>query len=451
MRAVGYFRPDAAGTPGVPPSASPRAQFEQYCADRSQELIGVIGLDGPSPATPLADPEQFAQLTGLCDDARFRPDVVVIPDSTHLAPDLDHYVDRVLWLEAQGIEVRCASSPLLDALENGLKLLRPSPRSADRNFRIREAIAAKAQRGEVLGRAPYGYRVGLDGLLAPQPDEAAVVREIFDLYTAGSGVVGEQMGLRRISALLNRRGVRTRGGRLWSTVSLAGVLKNPAYTGYYKRRSVRIPGNHPAIVERAVFDRAQDAMSARRPRRRARTREQYLLAGLAICGLCGRTMHGLLRERRWKRKDGSESQRAYRYYECPTRPQGGGAHPSWRAEVIERAVFERIGLMAGAVLLPGGPAGEGIGEAVRQVRAAARRIGAGSGLIAEFTTARAQLRRMRAAARQEALVRMTVREALDAAMSADRDLARRAVVALVAGISVGIDAVEVQLRKVELE
>jgi hypothetical protein len=241
-------------------------------------------------------------------------------------------------------------------------------------------------------------------------------------------------------------------------------LKNLAYAGDYKRGKVRISGNHPAIVDRAAFERAQAAMSTRRPQRRDRSVKGYLLAGLVECASCQRTMYGLLRERKWRRKDGTEVRRSYRYYECPARPQSGlsrGLHASWGAETLEKAVFERIDAIADredatGIGVTGGTTGgttrkssrDGIDQAVRRLRSAAMRVAAGNGQISEFTAARAELkkRRARGPANSVAPASMSVRKALEAAKSEDPDLARRSVVMLIAKVTAGVDVVEVRLR-----
>lgn len=453
MRAFGYFRPGVEGTPALTLRQSPRTQFETYCRDRDQELVTVFGLDTAGQQGPLPEEEQFNQLLERCSDPATRPDVVVIPESPHLASELNTFIDRVLLLENLGIDVRCTASPLADPLENGLKLLKPSLHLVDRETRIRSAISSKAERGEVLGRTPYGYRIGLDGLLEPRPDEAPVVKEIFQLYS-GAGPEGG-LGLRRMAAILNRRVLRTRAGRLWTTVSIAGILRNQAYVGFYKRRNVRIPRNHEPIIDQATFDRVQDAMAERRPMRRPRQRDGYALAGLVPCSECGRTLHGLLRARNWVRKDGTPAARSYRYYECPGRPLGGKRHSSFRAEFLESAALDRLEQLAASDsaagverrvdIDEGGPQHD-VDMAVRRVRNIIRRVAAGNGQIGEFTAARAQLRRIRAKGPRAESISLTLPEAIAKARSSDRSLARRVMSALVESIVATEDQVTVNLR-----
>lgn len=55
------------------------------------------------------------------------------------------------------------------------------------------------------------------------PDEAKVVRRIFNMYIEGSG------GLKAVTAELNREKTLRRGN-VWSTTTIHHVLKNPIYS-----------------------------------------------------------------------------------------------------------------------------------------------------------------------------------------------------------------------------
>src|SRR6185295_8319813 len=84
--------------------------------------------------------------------------------------------------------------------------------SERRREQVLSGVRERALHGEVLGRAPYGYRVA-DRDLRIQPDEAEVVRDIFERCLAGAGV-------RVIARALNEAGLRTRRGGAWSMVSV---------------------------------------------------------------------------------------------------------------------------------------------------------------------------------------------------------------------------------------
>ena len=71
-------------------------------------------------------------------------------------------------------------------------------------------MRAKAAKGLGLGKTPFGYRIGSEGLFEPVPEEAKIVRGIYKLY------LNEGIGVRSIARLLNTEGYRTRRGADWS-------------------------------------------------------------------------------------------------------------------------------------------------------------------------------------------------------------------------------------------
>jgi len=159
------------------------------------------------------------------------------------------------------------------------------PDEERRRDRARESMRQKALRGLVLGRPPYGYVVE-ERALVPHPRESQVVKQMFHAY------LEEGEGLRRIAARLNRDGIRTRLGRAWTPGAVRTVLKNPAYTGLYRRLGVVVPASHPALIDRATFNATQRKMGERRTSKSDQERHEYPLAGLLRCGRCGSPMIG---------------------------------------------------------------------------------------------------------------------------------------------------------------
>ncbi|MCH7642787.1 MAG: recombinase family protein [Chloroflexi bacterium] len=364
MRAAGYYRPPVSDAPS---EQSDLLAIERYCHEGLHTLALVIGPGDPR----LQETDQYAALVAYLEGLGRGEALVVIPGPRHLSDTLDGLVERLIELDRVGGEVRCADPDLPDPLQNALETLPFAGRSPGQNRRVRESLLSKAARGEVLGRTPYGYVADIDGTFRIHPEEAAVVRRLFDLYageappetpgeTGGPKEPGPKEhgpeggpGLRRIAGTFNTAGLRTRSGRPWTPVTLSGMLRNRAYTGSYLRYGMRIAGNHDRIVSREVFNRVQAVMASRSPVRRRRAPTPYLLSGLARCWSCGRGLHGLERKRSWKRGDGSTAEQVYRYYTCPSRAAGlsgnaGGeteeeeAHPGWRAAELDRAVVEAI-------------------------------------------------------------------------------------------------------------
>lgn len=233
---------------------------------------------------------------------------------------------RLLHLEAQGARVILADG--ISSEDALLQDWEQRPDSERRRDRAREAMRSKALRGLVLGRPPYGYQVE-DRMLVPHPRESQVVKRMFHEYLED----GE--GLRRIAAGLNRDGIRTHLGRTWTPGSVRTVLRNPAYTGLYRRLGVAVAAAHPALIDRASFHAVQRRMTARRTSRLEQQRHEYLLAGLLRCGRCASPMIGE------RRRAESGVVVAYRC-EAAT-AQGRCKERGHREEVLLAAVREELG------------------------------------------------------------------------------------------------------------
>jgi hypothetical protein len=183
-------------------------------------------------------------------------------------------------------------------------------------------MAAKIRdgRGMYGGSTPYGYRretaiIDRKKITALVPDEitAPTVRRMFENYAAAGG------SLYSVVEMLNGEGIPSPYGRaLWRRSSVRRVLMNPIYAGdiawgrtmsgkYHARVGdeivTRRPGQRPtknvpivrrdavpALVDRDLFDRAQELLDKRKKatRRPATVRP---LSGLVTCGCCGSPMH----------------------------------------------------------------------------------------------------------------------------------------------------------------
>ena len=261
--------------------------------------------------------------------------LVVTAGVQHLGDTLESSVRRLLELDVLGSRVVCIDEDMPDPYQQALKRW-PGDGGA-RGQRIKEAMMAKAFRGEGLGKPPNGYRIGSQGKLEVIPEEAATVRLIYDLY------LREDIGMRRIVRHLNEREVPTRGGGGWSIVTVRDVLRNRVYLGTYSRFGTRVPRSHTAIINPEDFEMAQQKMTRMKTKRVSRAPEPFLLSGLAFCAFCGNKMLGVSRRQGWRRKDGSSAVGHYRYYQCQSRTnQGMCRYHTWRSEALEEYVLEQV-------------------------------------------------------------------------------------------------------------
>ena len=196
--------------------------------------------------------------------------------------------------------------------------------------RIRDKLAASRRKGMWMGGfVPFGYAARERKLVIDEP-EAATVRSIFERFAA----VGSATALTRS---LIAEGVQTRRGHLVDKGFLYKLLNNRVYVGEAVHKGTAYPGEHQAIVSRALWDKVHGILRESPRRRAGRTRASTpaLLKGL-IFGPTGRAMTPTHTRR---------GDRLYRYYVSQAvLKHGPEACPLGRipAAEIEGAVVDRL-------------------------------------------------------------------------------------------------------------
>lgn len=473
-----------------PPPDDPAGRIVYHCTNGGHNLVAIFGVAGGSsdlmeqlglpehsaqddvPSATAPDAPQFLDMLSVLTPPAGHPALVLIHDASHLAGDIESLIHRLLQIRRSGSDAQCTDPDTPDPLLSGLSMLPLTAEGADIEAESAGAgsrggvpkVIELASSGRVLGRTPFGYRSSADGVLEPVQHEAQVVRTVFDWYT-GRARDAAPVGMRIIVQRLQDAGVATRSGKPWSTAAISLMLKNKAYVGTYERYGFMVAGNHAPLVERAVFNAAQARMT--KPRA-ADVEAQFLLGGLVRCGRCDHAVPGLSRKRSWRRRDGTEVSKVYRYYEfsdcqwrhSQDRQDDEDVCPRWRAGELEELVRERIvGLSAEALdlIVPRDGDADLAGEfrdALRAFAGAVQLVAAGKGdlehLVPELDAlgvARARLRNAGPARRSRARLRRLVRDHV-ANLAADLDwqTSRDAVYALVDHIDVTNDEVTLIYR-----
>ncbi len=196
--------------------------------------------------------------------------------------------------------------------------------------RIRDKIAASRKRGMWMGGfVPLGYEVRNRKLVINEA-EGATVRMIFERFVE----VGSATALARALAA---EGVRTRRGRLVDKGFLYKLLNNRVYIGDAVHKGTAYPGEHDAIITRALWDKVHGILRESPRVRAGRTRAATpaLLKGL-IFGPTGCAMTPTHTRR---------GDKLYRYYVSQSvLKRGADACPVGRvpAAEIEGAVVDQL-------------------------------------------------------------------------------------------------------------
>jgi site-specific DNA recombinase len=334
MQALFYLRdPSGATADSDLTVEQQRLSCERFCARAGIEVAGAFRESSDVESEPFR-----TLVRDAASEADERP-LLVVAQWSVLGDGARAQARRYLQLRALDLDVRLA-----DGCDPDAELVRAWGERGSherRAERSREAMRTRALRGEALGRPPYGYRIE-QRRLTPQPDEAAIVREMF------RACIEDHAGIRRIAQQLNAAGHRTRRGRPWATASVREILRNPVYTGTYRRMGIVVPGAHTALMPRGEFARVQRLIDQRRTSPTRQRRHSYLLSGLATCGYCGNRLIGVRRRRQTVAGNGPDE---YVYYQCESRTnQGRCGYHTRRADELERAVGDAV-----AASPPGAP------------------------------------------------------------------------------------------------
>jgi site-specific DNA recombinase len=148
-------------------------------------------------------------------------------------------------------------------------------------------------RGARMGPTPFGYTRTEDGLLAPHPKWADVVHRAFRLAADESVEAALAYLVKTVPAdpSPTRPGVqrkRTENHRAWSAFTVRRLLRNRSYLGETRYGDRLVRDSHPALVDRATFERADPGEE--RPQRRAAA--VFPLSGYATCANCGEVLIG---------------------------------------------------------------------------------------------------------------------------------------------------------------
>lgn len=171
---------------------------------------------------------------------------------------------------------------------------------------------ASVREGNYIGSiAPYGYKKtqlpDKSFTLEPEPQEAEIVKLIFDLY------IEQHMGASKIATYLNSIGAAPRKSESWDASSVRPILSNPVYCGYVRWNTRPIikayangkyintrprsakgevhKGKHEPIISEEMWNKANDIMQSHKQQQNPFDKPlQSQYAKLMFCGLCGRAM-----------------------------------------------------------------------------------------------------------------------------------------------------------------
>ena len=296
-------------------------EIREYCSEHGHEVVEIY-VDVQSGADSKQERREFERMLADASKGKFNLIVAWKPDRLFRSMWPAARLKRVTDLH--NIAVECVRQPLD---KRTLSIWAALAEMEVENFRERSMMGRRrnAEKGKL--KAPPWTKYGYDydpktQRFGTNDAEAEVVRRIFDWYISG-------VGARKIAVRLNADGVLTKlqslGKRLeqsrgaekqpsklelagqkcrgWQVATILKIIDSPEYYGegyacrYFNgldnRKSKRakeqwIPVSYPAIINRALYDMAQEQKKRNvRMKGPKKPGPQFLLDGLLYCKECG--------------------------------------------------------------------------------------------------------------------------------------------------------------------
>ena len=206
-------------------------------------------------------------------------------------------INADIFFEEQNIHTLSANGEFLISLLAGYAQEESRQCSENTLWRVRKNFKEGKPYG---GSSMIGYRLE-KGRFTVVPEEAEIVRRIFDLYLAGNGFC-------KIARILTNDGIKSYTGKAWNKSTLGEIISNVTYTGnlhlqktyrenHMTKKTMRnkgekplyiVEGNHEPIISQEIFDKAQEIRKTKAVGKSGkRNGPAYPFTGLIYCGECG--------------------------------------------------------------------------------------------------------------------------------------------------------------------
>ena len=292
-------------------------------------MAGIYADEGIS-GTRADKRDEFQRMIKDCYNHKI--DYIITKSVSRFARNTAECIEFVRRLKALGIgvifeEQNCdtlkCDSELLLTIHAGFA--QAESESMSRN--ITWSFRKKFEQGEVVFNYAkmVGYRKGADGQPEIIPEEAEIIRQIYDMFLAG-------LTLREIRDKLHEEGVELRCGKVkWSISTIQNILRNEKYCGdailqktitvdpiskIHKKNTGEAPmyyvkDNHVGIIDRETFNRTQEEIARRLNVRPCTDKlsvtgqgkySRYALTDILRCAECGTKFRRVTWSKKGKKK-----------------------------------------------------------------------------------------------------------------------------------------------------
>lgn len=246
--------------------------------------------------------EAFQRLMSDCKAGKI--DMVITKSISRFARNTVTLLQTIRELKAIGVDVYFEEQNIHTLSSEGELLLtilasyaQEESRSVSENCKWR--IRNNFEQGIPHSFQIYGYNMK-NHCLVINPEEAEVVKKIFQMYLEGAGT-------HKIAKYLNENGVKAPKGDVWRAGRINTILKNEKYIGdlllqkFYSENHITkrkitnrgelkkyyVSGNHEPIVDKATFDKVQEILLIKNENAPYVEPYEYKFKGIVYCAVCG--------------------------------------------------------------------------------------------------------------------------------------------------------------------
>ena len=339
---------------------------DKIMTNREWTMAGIFADEGITGTSARKRPE-FLRMIRQCKQGKI--DIVLTKSISRFARNTVDCLNYVRALKELGIAV-IFEKENMNTLEIDSEILitmlgafaQSESESISANVRWGKRQAMKEGKAIINYKHLYGYRKGADGRPEIIPEQADVVRKIYDLFLSGTPIRG-------ILEHLNANNIpNVSGESQWAKNAVNSILTNEKYCGdvllqktyiddcinkKVKKNTGQLPmylvqNHHEGIISRETFDAAQAELSRRNagrspskknaPTGRSRYSSKYALSDRMYCGECGTRYQRCT----WRNRDGSKRI----VWRCVSRVDYGNKYchdsPTLDEEPLHRAILAAI-------------------------------------------------------------------------------------------------------------
>ena len=363
-----------------------RAEAEQYIAKQPDWIFDREYMEKAVSAYKNSV-EDRAVLQQILADAREKQFDVLLTYMSDRIGRQEEYSFYVATLNQLGIEVwtirdgQLKTEEHVDRLLNYIRFWQNEGESKKTGMRVRDTQREMVKEGRFVGgKAPFGYRLVPSGMVSNHgrllkkleivEEEAEIVKKIYHL------AIHQGFGYEKIANTLNAEGIRAITSDRWKPGTIAGILKNPIYMGYYaiRRRAGNGRGarldrkdwiysenqiSELVIIPQSIWEKAQQIREMRRKKisaARAQSAKQYeeqyhvpfcttgrlALTGLVYCGYCGKLLKNGSYCNHWTVRSTGEKKVSFAgRYVCPEKCRERSCYSQDYLESIVLAAVEQ--------------------------------------------------------------------------------------------------------------